>query len=63
MMSRYYLPMNSKPAPGPFSSEEWLFEIKWDGLRAIAYVNEKISVLSRNGKELTGRFPELCRTP
>jgi DNA ligase D-like protein (predicted 3'-phosphoesterase) len=58
-MSRYYLPMNSKPAPGPFSSEEWLFEIKWDGVRAIAYVNEKVSVLSRNGKELTGRFPEL----
>ncbi|MCU0630658.1 MAG: hypothetical protein MUF37_05870 [Methanoregulaceae archaeon] len=52
--------MNSKPAPGPFSGEDWLFEIKWDGVRAIAYINEKVSVLSRNGKELTGRFPELA---
>jgi len=59
MSMHYYLPMNSKPAPAPFSGEDWIFEIKWDGVRAIAYVNENLSVLSRNGKELTGRFPEL----
>ncbi|MEI7433788.1 MAG: DNA polymerase ligase N-terminal domain-containing protein [Methanomicrobiales archaeon] len=58
-MTHYYLPMSSKPADKPFSSEEWLFEIKWDGIRAIAYVNDRLSVRSRNGKELAGSFPEL----
>lgn len=34
----------------PFTSDEWLFEIKWDGYRAIAEVNEKGKRLySRNG--------------
>jgi bifunctional non-homologous end joining protein LigD len=34
----------------PFNSDEWLFEIKWDGYRAIAEVNEKGKKLySRNG--------------
>ena len=59
-MTHYYLPMSSKPADGPFSSEDWLFEIKWDGFRAIAYVHEGLSVRSRNGKDLTGSFPELA---
>ena len=62
-MKRQYLPMNAKSAQGPFSSDEWLFEIKWDGIRAIAYVGEGLSVLSRNGKELTGVFPELNELP
>jgi bifunctional non-homologous end joining protein LigD len=22
----------------PFSSEDWIFEIKWDGIRAISYI-------------------------
>lgn len=60
MTTRYYIPMNSKAAPGPFSSDDWLFEIKWDGVRAIAYVDDMLSVRSRNGRELTGRFPELA---
>ncbi len=59
-MTHHYLPMSSKPADGPFSSDEWLFEIKWDGVRAIAYVNEGLLIRSRNDKELTGSFPELA---
>jgi bifunctional non-homologous end joining protein LigD len=62
-MRHLYLPMNAKSAQGPFSSDEWLFEIKWDGIRAIAYIDEGLSVMSRNGKELTGVFPELAELP
>jgi len=58
-MSRTYRPMLARLAHKPFSSSAWLFEIKWDGFRAIAYVNETVSVRSRNGKELTQVFPEL----
>ena len=54
-----YLPMLAKSAKSPFSGKDWQFEIKWDGFRAIAYVNNELSLQSRNGKELIGQFPEL----
>ena len=58
-MTRTYKPMLARVAPQPFSSDAWLFEIKWDGFRAIAYVNEEFSLRSRNNKELKHVFPEL----
>jgi DNA ligase D-like protein (predicted ligase)/DNA ligase D-like protein (predicted 3'-phosphoesterase) len=58
-MRRYYKPMLGNPAPEPFTSKDWIFEIKWDGIRAISYVNAEISIRSRNGKELKDKFPEL----
>jgi bifunctional non-homologous end joining protein LigD len=58
-MTRSYKPMLARLAPQPFSGKAWIFEIKWDGFRAIAYVNEQLSLKSRNGKELKYNFPEL----
>ncbi len=59
-MSRHiYRPMLARVAPKPFSDKDWIFEIKWDGFRAIAYVEEPYSLKSRNGKELKHNFPEL----
>jgi bifunctional non-homologous end joining protein LigD len=57
-MTRTYKPMLARLAK-PFSSDAWIFEIKWDGFRAIAYVNETLRLRSRNGKELKHVFPEL----
>jgi bifunctional non-homologous end joining protein LigD len=54
-----YSPMLARTAEAPFSSPDWLFEVKWDGIRAIAYAGETLSLLSRNGKEMADRFPEL----
>jgi bifunctional non-homologous end joining protein LigD len=51
--------MLARVAPKPFSDKDWIFEIKWDGFRAIAYVEEPYSLKSRNGKELKHNFPEL----
>ena len=51
--------MLAKTAKGPFSSNDWVFEVKWDGVRAIAYINYTLSLKSRNGRELAGQFPEL----
>jgi DNA ligase D-like protein (predicted ligase)/DNA ligase D-like protein (predicted 3'-phosphoesterase) len=57
--SRNYKPMLARLAQQPFSGKDWLFEIKWDGFRAVAYVNDVLSLRSRNGKELKYNFPEL----
>jgi bifunctional non-homologous end joining protein LigD len=59
-MSRHiYKPMLAKVAPDAFTDKDWIFEVKWDGFRAIAYVEEPYSLKSRNGKELKQNFPEL----
>ena len=54
-----YLPMLAGTAPAPFSDDNWLFEIKWDGVRAIAAIGKTVSLRSRNDTELAGQFPEL----
>src|SRR5579884_93855 len=40
----------------------WLFEVKFDGYRALGYVRGgECRLVSRNGNDLTGRFPALAR--
>jgi bifunctional non-homologous end joining protein LigD len=55
----FYKPMLAKSVSKSFSGKDWLFEIKWDGFRAIAYVDDFFTVQSRNAKELKNFFPEL----
>lgn len=46
----------------PFDSPDFLFEIKWDGYRALAYLDSGSTELrSRNQLDITGMFPELGR--
>jgi len=53
-------PMLATSVSEPFDGAEWLFEIKWDGYRAVAFIeNGKVRLVSRNQNELTGRYPEL----
>src|SRR5580700_2970028 len=57
-------PMLATPVNEPFDGAEWLFEIKWDGYRAIAFIADgKLRLVSRNQNELTERFPELKDLP
>jgi len=59
-MKRRYKPMLAQSAKVPFTSKDWIFEIKWDGFRAVSYANEgEIEIRSRNDKELKYAFPEL----
>ena len=46
----------------PFDDDAWLFEIKWDGYRAIVTIDERgaLSVVSRNGVNLLAQFPDLA---
>src|ERR1700686_1797888 len=44
----------------PFSNPDWLFEVKWDGVRGIAYVtNGEVSVRSRAGREISFEYTEV----
>ncbi len=52
--------------PASFDSEDWWFDLKWDGFRCLAYTDEgRVQLRSRNGKDLGGRYPDLLgvRTP
>jgi bifunctional non-homologous end joining protein LigD len=57
-------PMLSTLVDKPFDSKDWVFEIKWDGVRSILLLHKKKGVLelqSRNGKLITHRYPELVK--
>jgi bifunctional non-homologous end joining protein LigD len=44
----------------PFDGPDWLFEIKWDGYRAVAFVEDgNVRLVSRTQNDLTAQFPEL----
>ena len=56
--------MLATPVSKPFDSADWLFEIKWDGYRAVAFIdNGKLRLVSRNQNDLTGQYPELSNLP
>ncbi len=43
----------------PFSSPNWVFEIKWDGVRALAQIeNGKTTLWARSGRDVTLEYPE-----
>jgi bifunctional non-homologous end joining protein LigD len=53
-------PMLATSVEEPFDNPEWLFEIKWDGYRAVSFIQDgKVRLVSRNQNDLTGEFPEL----
>lgn len=46
--------------PAPFDDDDWWFEVKWDGYRAIVGSKEgEVRARSRRGLDLTEPFPEL----
>ncbi|MEO8725381.1 MAG: non-homologous end-joining DNA ligase [Acidobacteriaceae bacterium] len=43
---------------------EWLYEIKWDGYRAVCFIRDgEARLISRNGNDLSHDFPELLELP
>jgi bifunctional non-homologous end joining protein LigD len=50
-------PMFASLTDKPFDEEGWVYEIKWDGYRALAYLkNGKVQMRSRNNKVFDDRF-------
>ncbi|MGA9528141.1 MAG: non-homologous end-joining DNA ligase [Terriglobales bacterium] len=57
-------PMLATAVEKPFDNPEWLFEIKWDGYRAVAFIDDgKVRLVSRNQNDLTAQFQELASLP
>jgi bifunctional non-homologous end joining protein LigD len=51
--------MLARSATRPPEGEGWAFEIKWDGVRVLAYVDDGLQLESRTGEDVTRRYPEL----
>jgi len=52
-------PMLATPGPQP-AGLEWLHEVKWDGMRVLADVNERgVRLYARSGRDVTASYPEL----
>ena len=64
-MPKNVSPMLAQIGKGtPPSSDEWLFEVKWDGVRAICYLDHgHLRMVSRNGHAMDRQYPELSILP
>jgi bifunctional non-homologous end joining protein LigD len=57
-------PMLATSIEQPFDSPDWLFEIKWDGYRAVAFIeNGRVRLVSRNQNDLTSQYADLQELP
>ena len=57
-------PMLASIGEKAFSDPNWLFEIKWDGVRALAWIDDgALTLRSRNAVDITKRYPELAALP
>ncbi|PZR26837.1 MAG: DNA ligase D [Citrobacter freundii] len=56
-------PMLATITKMPFDDKDWIFEIKWDGYRAVAETGGKeVKLYSRNGLDFTSRFPSILQS-
>lgn len=51
--------MLAKEIDEPFNSKEWIFEVKWDGYRAIAHTGKNVQLYSRNGNSFLDKYPAI----
>jgi bifunctional non-homologous end joining protein LigD len=59
-MLEHLKPMLARAGDLPPDDDRWAYEIKWDGVRALAYSEPgRIRFESRNGNDVTASYPEL----
>jgi len=54
-------PMLARPGELPEDDAGWAYEVKWDGVRALVWLEhgEVLRLESRTGRDITARYPEL----
>jgi bifunctional non-homologous end joining protein LigD len=61
-MPEQVLPMLARAGQLPRDDDKWGYEIKWDGVRAIAFSEPgRLRFQARSGTDITGRYPELSK--
>lgn len=56
----HIVPMLATLVDRPVDDSEWYIESKWDGVRALCFIRDgKVRLQSRNGKQLTMKYPEM----
>ncbi|CAN5322586.1 hypothetical protein BH09BAC2_BH09BAC2_06890 [soil metagenome] len=54
----FIAPMLAKETSEPFDDANWIYEIKWDGYRAVSEINNgKVKLYSRNGLSFENTYP------
>ena len=57
-----FTPMLLTEKNKPFNNRNYIFEPKFDGIRALIYTNKnQIKILSRNKNNISNLFPELIK--
>lgn len=63
-MPRVLTPMAANLATLPPTGADWLYEVKWDGVRALCFVeNGEVRIFSRNGNRCDRQYPEILVLP
>ncbi|HXF26349.1 MAG TPA: DNA ligase D [Bryobacteraceae bacterium] len=63
-MPKAVTPMLATLTGAPPAGKDWLYEVKWDGVRAICFVQDgKLRIESRSGKRCEQQYPELQVLP
>jgi len=58
------IPMMASLADRPPGGDKWLYEIKWDGVRALCFIEEgRLRIFSRTGNRAEQQYPELTVLP
>lgn len=56
-------PMLATLIDKPFDSNEWVYEVKWDGFRLLAVVAKRsVALYSRNGINVTSKYPKIAQS-
>lgn len=59
-LTDFITPMLASIGESAFDDEAWIFEIKWDGYRAVAEVGDTVRLYSRNGLSFLPLYPEVA---
>ncbi|MFN7922523.1 MAG: DNA ligase D [Bryobacteraceae bacterium] len=63
-MPRDLTPMLAASADAAPPGSDWMYEIKWDGVRALAYLNDgKLHLVGRRGTVMDAQYPEFATIP
>ena len=63
-MPRTLAPMQATAATALPGGDGWAYEVKWDGVRALAHLGaDELRVCARRGEDVSGRYPELAAIP